>query len=177
MRRGANRAAIKSSQVGRAIYRLFVSALATLRKSRAIIRVARESVKLNGIRVLLSRRRESGGPMLDNLHDFLFHCLLPRRRFFVLVIVRVIRLRQLYWRPGERFAVDNRNRLQTLRAFPAAISTFLLLHRYILFPWRAFPPTATNNTSARRRPRRDDNKVVGEAIVRPVIRPTRLPRV
>lgn len=54
-----------------------------------------------GIRVLLSSerpKRESGDPMLDNPRDFLgiplslpSHCLLPQRRFFVLVIVRVIR--------------------------------------------------------------------------------------
>lgn len=37
---------------------------------------------------------ESDSSMLDNLQDFLSlppHCLLPRRRFFVLVIIRVIR--------------------------------------------------------------------------------------
>lgn len=33
------------------------------------------------------------------------------------------RLRQLYRRPRERFAADNRNRLQTFRVAPAAIST------------------------------------------------------
>lgn len=34
------------------------------------------------------------------------------------------RLHQLYRRPRERFAVDNRNRLQTFRMAPATISTF-----------------------------------------------------
>lgn len=88
------------------------------------------------------------------------------------------RLRQLYRRPRERFAVDNRNRLQTFRIAPATISTFSAscISRYILFS-RAFPPSTTNNTSARRRPRRDDNKVVGKAIVRLANRPPRLPRV
>lgn len=118
--------------------------------------------------------------MLDNLQDFL-----PRSSSSIVFFrgaaslsslsseLSGARLRQLYWRPGERFAADNRNRLQTFRVVPAAISTFLLLHRYILFPPRAFPPAATNNTSTRRRPRHDDNKVVGKAIVRLAIRPPR----
>lgn len=81
------------------------------------------------------------------------------------------RLRQLYRRPRERFAVDNRNRLQTFRMAPATISTFSAscISRYILFP-RAFPPATTNNTSAD-----VDNKVVGKAIVRLTNRPPRLP--
>lgn len=46
--------------------------------------------------------------------------------------------------------------------FPPSLS---FSSRYILFPPRAFPPATTNNTSTRRRPRRNDNKVVGSAIV------------
>lgn len=69
--------------------------------------------------------------------------------------------------------VDNRNRLQTFRMAPATISTSCI-SRYILFPPCAFPPATTNNTNApRRRPRRDDNKVVGKAIVRLANRPPR----
>lgn len=46
--------------------------------------------------------------------------------------------------------------------FPSSLS---FSSRYILFPPRALPPATTNNTSTRRRPRRNDNKVVGKAIV------------
>jgi len=55
-------------------------------------------------------------------------------------------LRQLYRRPRERFAVDNRNRLQTFHVTPAAISTFSA-RPYILFSPCTFPPATTNNTS------------------------------
>lgn len=48
--------------------------------------------------------------------------------------------------------------------FPT-LSTLPPIPSYILFPPRAFPPATTNNTSTQRRPRRDDNKVVGKAIV------------
>lgn len=65
------------------------------------------------------------------------------------------RLRQLYRRPRERFAVDNRNRLQTFRMAPRNHFHLLsCISRYILFPPCAFPPATTNNTSVRRRPRR-----------------------
>lgn len=48
--------------------------------------------------------------------------------------------------------------------FPTLFSSSFSSH-YILFPPRAFPPATTNNTSTQRRPRRNDNKVVGKAIV------------
>jgi len=96
--------------------------------------------------------------MLDNPRDFLGIFLSPPLIVFFRGAVSLsslsselsgARLRQLYRRPRERFAVDNRNRLQTFRMAPATISTFPAssISRYILFP-RAFPPATTNNTSA-----------------------------
>lgn len=96
--------------------------------------------------------------MLDNPRDFLGIFLSPPLIVFFRGAVSLsslsselsgARLRQLYRRLRERFAVDNRNRLQTFRMAPATISTFPAssISRYILFP-RAFPPATTNNTSA-----------------------------
>lgn len=74
--------------------------------------------------------------MLDNLQDFLS---LPLPIVFFRGAASLsslsselsdARLRQLYRRPRERFAADNRNRLQTFRMAPAAISTPLL---FLLF--------------------------------------------
>lgn len=169
-----SRAAIKPSQVGRAIYRLFASVVASYIKELAGYYTSRVCQTQRDSRAIIAAGgRRSGGPMLDNVHDFLSGSSSSIVFFRGAASLSSLsselsgaRLRQLYWRPGERFAADNRNRPQTFRVVPAAISTFLLLHRYILFPPRAFPPAATNNTSARRRARRDDNKVVGKAIVR-----------
>lgn len=61
-----------------------------------ICQIQRDSRAINAREKEREADRKSGSPMLDNLQDFLRvflspHCLLPRRRFFVLVIVRVIR--------------------------------------------------------------------------------------
>lgn len=117
-----------------------------------------ESVKSNGIRVLLSRERLQAGERRPDARQPPGFSQSSSRIVFFRGTVSLsslsselsgARLRQLYRRPRERFAVDNRNRLQTFRMVPAAISTFspFSVRRYILFPPRTFPLTATNNTS------------------------------
>lgn len=96
---------------------------------------------------------KSDGSMLDNLQDFLS---LPLPIVFFRGAASLsslsselsdARLRQLYRRPRERFAADNRNRLQTFRMAPAAISTPLL---FLLF--RPLYPLSTGDNKQYKHP-------------------------